>query len=748
MRVQILSDDPSWAEKYRRELEGEGHEVLEGRGLRLDVSVVDGRVKNLEMAIMRAAATGHFVILLGSLDVISECPDGVDEIGVEPLEPGELAARVELLDRLRRRTSREKVLAAAIEKSGDVVEICDADWRILFVNPAYEDVFGIPIMETLGRKPAELTRSMFHPAEFWEELDQTLAAKQPWHGVIVSQARDGRLVYFDVSIAPIFDAEGELINYVTVRRDITSRMRAEEELRRANEDLEAARDGALAANKAKSQFLANMSHELRTPLNAIIGYSEMLSEEAEMDGQQELVADLKKIRSAGQHLLGLINDVLDLSKIEAGKMELYMESFSLRNTVDAVEDTMRPLFGERGNELVVEVDDGVGAMHADLTKVRQTLLNLLSNANKFTERGRVWLRVRAEEGWVRIQVQDQGIGMSTEQIDRLFQPFTQADASTTRQYGGTGLGLAISQRFCEMMGGRISVQSELGKGSTFTVRLPIEGRGSDTRGSAFPEGATHSVLLIDDDESVHDLIARSLGRRGFRVEGMRSGEGAVEMARTLRPDVILLDVMMPGTDGWEVLAALKADPITQDIPVVMHTMVHQQGIGYALGAVDYLIKPVEPQRLVQVLRTHIDGGSTEVLVVEDDADSRELMRRTLQDAGYRVVEANDGGEAIEILGARSPALIVLDLMMPNIDGFGVLAHLRSKPRLAGIPVVVVTAKVLTPMEREELRGAARRVIQKGEHSRQELLQLLTQKVGDAVRRSRGGGGSLPPPAQS
>ncbi|MEN9938908.1 MAG: hypothetical protein RLZZ387_5487 [Chloroflexota bacterium] len=384
-----------------------------------------------------------------------------------------------------------------------------------------------------------------------------------------------------------------------------------EERRRAADELRQARDAAEAANKAKSAFLANMSHELRTPLNAILGYSEMLQEEAEDFDAGALMPDLQKIHAAGKHLLALINDILDLSKIEAGKMDLYLETFDLRQMLDEVVQTIQPLTQQKRNRLVVHCDDDLGTMHADLTKVRQSLFNLLSNACKFTEDGTITLKAR-HSSFIVFEVSDTGIGMSSDQLARLFQPFTQADASTTRTYGGTGLGLAITRRFCQMMGGDVTVASEPGGGTSFTIELPscVVDPKAPPRTDALDEmvpapaaaNTSPAVLIIDDDPATRDLMQRYLAREGYRVLSAAGGEAGLRMARELRPSAITLDVMMPAMDGWAVLGALKADPELAGIPVVMLTMMDDRSLGYALGASDFLTKPIERERLAAVLR--------------------------------------------------------------------------------------------------------------------------------------------------
>ncbi len=509
------------------------------------------------------------------------------------------------------------------------------------------------------------------------------------------------------------------------------------------QDAQDARAVAEEASEAKSVFLANMSHELRTPLNAIIGYSEMLQEEAQDLGQAAFVPDLEKIHDAGRHLLGLINQVLDLSKIEAGKMELFVETFDIVSTVREVVATIDPLVQKNANTLEVRYAADVGTMRADLTKVRQALFNLLSNACKFTERGTITLGVAREQvnggTWVSFRVSDTGIGMSPEQLGKLFQAFAQADVSTTRKYGGTGLGLAISRQFCQMMGGDITVESVLGQGSTFTIRLPAEVVDWRTAPAPRLEGApvaqgAPTVLVIDDDPTVHDLLQRFLSKEGFRMVTARGGEEGLRLAKELRPTVITLDVLMPGLDGWAVLTALKADAATADIPVIVLTILDEKHMGYALGAVDYVTKPVEWERLAAVLQKYrCEDPPCPVLIVEDHAETRELLRRFLDKEGWTVAEAANGREALERVAAHPPELIVLDLMMPEMDGFAFIEALRHNAAWRSIPIVVVTAKDLTADERRRLNGTVEQILQKGAYSREELLREIHHLVAACIR---------------
>jgi signal transduction histidine kinase/DNA-binding response OmpR family regulator len=521
-----------------------------------------------------------------------------------------------------------------------------------------------------------------------------------------------------------------------IRQDIEGREHHEQALG-------AARMAAEAASKAKSAFLANMSHELRTPLNAIIGYSEMLQEDAEDRGQEELSADLRKIHAAGRHLLALINDVLDLSKIEAGKMDLNLESFEVSAMLEDVVATLSPLAGKNGNRLELRGAGALGVLRADRTRLRQVLFNLLSNACKFTDNGLITLAAGRERTdgveWLRFAVSDTGIGISPEQMNKLFQAFSQADAATAQKYGGTGLGLVISRRFCQMMGGDIAVESAPGQGSTFTVRLPVDGGkagpaplapgAADRIAGPAPREGVPTVLVIDDDPAARELMQRFLAQQGLHMAGAASGEEGLRLARELRPAAILLDVLMPGMDGWAVLAALKAEPELSPIPVIMVSIIDEARLGFALGATEYLTKPVDRAYLGRLLKKYRRAHSPcSVLLVEDQADQRALMRRMLEQEGCAVTEAGNGRIALERIAEGPPELIVLDLMMPEMDGFEFLEALRRREGGRAIPVVVVTARDLSAEDRERLNGYVQHIVQKGAYGRDELLREIGDRI--------------------
>ena len=673
-------------------------------------------------------ADGSYRWFLDTLHLVRK-PDGtLDHIAGAWVD---ITARKQAEEELQ---EREERFRAVVDNVVDGIITIDERGIVETVNPAAEKIFGYRAGELIGRNVKLLMPEPYHGEHDGYLANYRRTGEARVIGIgreVVGQRRDGSEFPLELAVSQM--RVGERRMFTGIVRDITDRKQADEALRQAKEQAE-------EASHAKSDFLARMSHELRTPLNAVIGYSEMLQEEAEVLELDDFVPDLEKINAAGRHLLELINDVLDISKIEAGHMELFPEHFEVGVLVGDVATTAQPLVAKNGNALEVQISDDVGTMYADQTKLRQNLFNLLSNAAKFTEGGGISLEVvrEADDGqdWLVFRVSDSGIGMRPEQQEKVFDSFVQADASTTRQYGGTGLGLAITKRFCEMMGGDIAVESEVGVRSTFTMRLPaeIKGPAAETTAEELAELREDGnvVLVIDDDRTMHDLLDRLLRKEGYGVVTASRGEEGLRLAREVKPVAITLDVMMPGMDGWEVLQKLKEDPELAEIPVILLTLEEDKNRGFALGATDYLIKPVNRRLLVELLRRHRPAVSPgRILVVEDDPLARELMHDILEVEGNEVVEAQNGKVALERLEEQVPDLILLDLMMPGMDGFEFVEAVRLNEVWRSIPVVVITAKELTAEDRQRLDGGVAMILEKGAQSHQELLEQIREQIQSA-----------------
>jgi len=654
-------------------------------------------------------------------------PPGPDEIGAMAHTLALFRDSLKARDRYAAEAeAQRKTIAAAIATISEGFVLYDSDDRVVLFNeqfraiyPGLSDVIrqGVTFQEVLD---AAISRNLVE-----------LAGRRPEEWIAERRAQhenpDGFVEYrYEDRYVRISERKIQGGGTVAVYTDIT-------ELRRQNIELAQAREASEAANRTKSQFLANMSHELRTPLNAIIGYSEILQDDAADSGQEQFVPDLKKIEGAGRHLLGLINDILDLSKVEAGKMDVFIEEIDLSSLVEEVSAIISPLAARNGNTLALQLPERPGSMRSDRTKVKQCLLNVLSNASKFTHDGRLTLAVeRLDRSMVQMTVSDTGIGMNEEQLGRLFQPFNQADASTTKKFGGTGLGLAITRHFCRLLGGDITAASQPGKGSTFTISIrdqaaELQAPEATTEPAAPAGGRAITVLIVDDDPASRALLASSLRREGYHTVQASGGDEALQLARKLKPEAITLDVLMPKTDGWTVLAALKGDPVLCGIPVVMVTIAPDRAIGLSLGAAEVMTKPVDRSELTALLRRLLSRDGP-ILVVEDDVATRATVRNTIEKMGLTVAEAANGRQALSWLAENpAPALILLDLMMPEMDGFEFLDEFNHNADWRQVPVVVITAKKLNAAERDLL--SVRTVIEKGVSIDRDIAAVIGKAVG-------------------
>jgi signal transduction histidine kinase/DNA-binding response OmpR family regulator len=651
-------------------------------------------------------------------------------------EIGAMAKTLELFrdsiierERLAAETERQRrMIATAIETISEGFVLYDSEDRLVLCNSKYRELY--PKINDLT-VPGTPFKTILRAIVDREMIDLEGRTPDEWiaerlaHHANPKGAPEYRYNQIWARISERRTPDGSTVAVFT---DIT-------ELKQRQAKLEQAMEQADSANRAKSVFLANMSHELRTPLNAIIGYSEMLHEQAEEEGVANFTEDLEKIKDAGRHLLSLISDILDLSKIEAGKLEMYLEDVDLADLIEEVRAIVGPLAAKNSNRLEIDCPPGIGSLHTDRTKLKQSVLNLLSNAAKFTSNGVISLELKRSgtlsDPAISFIVRDSGVGMTAEQLSKLFQSFVQADASTTKRYGGTGLGLAITKRFCEALGGDVSVESEAGKGSTFTITLPDRQSKDEVADiapqSVVPEpGDAPLVLVVDDDASARKLLTAVLHKEGLRVAEAEAGEKAIALARRIRPDLITLDIVMPRMDGWSVLTTLKSDPELAGIPVVVVTITTDRGVALSLGAADFMTKPIERGRLVSVLDTLLRGRGT-VLLIEDDEESRALTRRQLQRLNVEVIEARNGREAIDWLsGNAAPGMILLDLVMPEMDGFSMLDAIKKHPEWQRIPVVILTGKELTATERELLQGRVHNVLAKGSVSANDLAAVVRQ----------------------
>jgi Signal transduction histidine kinase len=500
-------------------------------------------------------------------------------------------------------------------------------------------------------------------------------------------------------------------------------------------ELQAKKREAEQANYAKSAFLANMSHELRTPMNSIIGFSEILIDRLSDQIQPKHLAFLHNIQASGHHLLEIINDILDLSKIEAGKMEMITEIFSPRVAVDGVCHVMKGFSSRHGIEFDVQIPEDIPPIENDAGKFKQVLYNLLSNAVKFSPAGTqvsiIGSAVAGPDGTlqkVEIAVVDHGIGIAKEDLEVVFEEFRQLDARISREYGGTGLGLALVKKFLQLMRGQLRVESELGKGSRFAFTLPIDfahhgAAATEPRTETLPPGPR--VLVVEDDDAAFESLRQQITAAGYVAVRARRGEEVQRIARTVCPVAVTLDIGLPGIDGWEVLKRMKNDPETANLPVVIVSITDNRELGLALGAEDYFVKPIDRQRFVQRIKEltmmRISARRPLLLLIDDDPTVHEMIEDDLIANGYDLMRAYSGQEGIDAAVKNSPDLIVLDLLMPGMSGFEVARQLKERAETARVPIVVLTSKDLSREERERLRLHISAIVQKGEGVRSRLV---------------------------
>ena len=624
--------------------------------------------------------------------------------------------------------SQEALYRTLIEAAPQIIWVADADGQVALLNKAWHEFSGRTDEESLGTRWAEA----LHPEDLPDVLakwERAYNHGETYSGECRFQAKDGSYETFIFIGTPVRDDSGKIINWVGINTNIADRVQAEIALQEA-------KDAAEYANRAKSEFLATMSHELRTPLNAIIGFSEILRDEilgAINDEQKELILD---VHTSGNHLLSMINDILDLSKIEAGKMDLQLETFSVKEAVTEVNTIVNALANRKQIQLSLELNQDVW-IEADKIKFKQILYNLLSNAVKFTdERGKVTTKFEVSDSALLGSVTDTGVGISAQDRAKLFQPFTQLDASSTRAHSGTGLGLALTNRLIQLHGGKIWVDSAVDQGSTFSFTFPLHQQeqqvevavpDASTSGTVDVSGNNRTILVAEDNEQAAQLLGIYLTEAGYQVEYATDGEEAIAKAAEIHPFAITLDILLPKKDGWQVLREMKTKPNLQLIPVIIVSVTEERQLAFGLGAVDHLVKPIDKETLLtslQSLKLPSRDGAPRILVVDDDPQTVRLLSTVLTNDGYEVLKVYGGSEAIETAISQSPDLIILDMMMPQVDGFQVVRHLTGDPRTCDIPIIICTALDLTDEDRDRLNGQIQSVIQKTGNVKEELLATI------------------------
>jgi diguanylate cyclase (GGDEF)-like protein/PAS domain S-box-containing protein len=683
----------------------------------------------------------------------------------------------------------QNYLKNVLDNSADIIVTTDTEGRIVEFNKGAERILGYSKEDVIGTKAKEI---WVRP----EERDDILKIleKEGYISNYETQlvAKDGRDIDVSLTLSYILNSKKGILGTVGISKDITEKKKLERaieernlELQELNErleqkviertkELEKANRELERSSRLKSQFIATMSHELRTPLNSILGFSELLMDEVFGSLTEKQKRYVNNIYNSGNHLLQLINNILDIAKIESGKIELHYEGFSVQQAISEVEAVIKSLFDRKRQSLSINIEDNVSAIKADRIKFKQIFYNLLSNAVKFTPEGgsiSVQARLTRDEGRgmmdessidlaseasgrpssIEISVTDTGIGIKKEDHERIFSEFEQVDSSFSRRYEGTGLGLALTKKLVELHGGEIFVESEEGKGSTFTVILPpfdiaaiekvpkikesikepelIEEPVYDVDISRHRKGNAPLILVVEDDPSTSELLTLYLAQEGYRIAHAYNGDTAINRIKELKPFAVLLDVMLSGKDGWEILQEMKSDPEIKDIPVIISSVIDNRELGFTLGASDYLVKPVDRITLLRKLEelsfaTKKGRRPVNILCIDDHDEVLELLTSILEPSGYNVITANSGKQGVEKAIAYRPDLVILDLMMPEVDGFEVAQILKNNPSTMDIPVFILTAKDLTVDDRLRLAGKIENCIQKSHFTKEDLLMHI------------------------
>jgi len=696
------------------------------------------------------------------LDLWARRVDGTEfpvDINLSPLQTDDGVQTVCVIRDITERKRAEEMVrrqAQLIELAHDAIIVREPGGRILQWNAGAQEIYGWSAPEAVGQATHSLFQTGYPISR--EAVEVALERGGRWDGELQHTRRDGARITVESRHVLVRGPEGAAVAILETNRDITQRKQAEAEVSALNARLRQTADELAAtnkelglrnreverANRLKSEFLASMSHELRTPLNAIIGFSDLMAEQtagALSVKQQRFVGH---IQQGARHLLALINDILDLSKVEAGRLELNRENVPVATVLTEVLTSIRPAAQAKGIHVQSSIGPDVAAF-ADRVRFKQILYNLLSNAVKFTPgSGRVWVEAAERRGRLTVSVSDTGLGIPVEEQEAVFDAFHQVGTTTKGVKEGTGLGLAITKRLVEEHGGRIWVESEAGKGArlSFTVQAGRTWETAEREEAGLPETPVPRdqplILVVDDEAPARELLVSWLEPEGYQTASASCSKEALAKAAELAPDAITLNMLMPGKSGWDTLYELKKTPVTSAIPIIVVTVVDEPKIGLALGAAEYLVKPVDKEVLLETIRRHIGPGSNgpaKVLVVDDEAHIRELLKEILESNGYIPVLASSGKEALETLSRISVNAVLLDLVMPEMDGFELLFRMREDAGFRNIPVLVLTAKQLTDAEIEMLRPETMGLFQKGGQWKKQLLAELRQAVGHHAGRA-------------